>query len=104
MEAYAQTGGPVWENCKDLKRELLTTYDILCKFPISPRQIRANDSCVYCELLVDAMRELGGLNSMTTGRWHLQARYGLVLEGEDNGTKYQLEFSTQGMFHSGRIY
>ncbi|OAL54621.1 HET-domain-containing protein [Pyrenochaeta sp. DS3sAY3a] len=38
------------------------------------------------------MHEHGGLDSMTTERWHLRARYGLVLEGENNGTKYQLEF------------
>jgi hypothetical protein len=105
MEPYAEKEGSVCKNCKDLKRELLTTNDIVWKFPISLSQIRANDSCSYCKLLVDAMHEIGGLDSMTTGRWHLRAKYGLVLEGENNGTKYQLEFYiTQGMLHSGCIY
>lgn len=104
MEPHAQTEGSVCEDCKDLKRELLTNDDILWKFPINLRQIRSNDSCAYCKLLVDAMHKFGGLDSLTTGRWHLRARHGLVLEGEDNGTKYQLEFySTQGISHSGCI-
>jgi hypothetical protein len=82
--------------CMDLKRENLVEGDYNPKsFTFNPPTKRIK--CPYCKLIINAMQALD-INQHIGRPWELRAgRTGLVLKGNENGTKHTIElYKTPG--------
>jgi hypothetical protein len=94
LEDSAENSRQPCQHCMDLKRENLVEKDYKFKpFAFNAYYVTTAKSieCPYCNLIINAMQAFD-INPLIGIPWELGATLGLVLKGNDNGTKHKLEF------------